>query len=63
VLVVIGGLPATEKSTIARILAEQTKMPYLRVDRIEQAIVAWSSLSHPLGLPAMPWRMSSLGSN
>jgi len=49
VLVVIGGLPATGKSTIARILAEQTKMPYLRVDRIEQAIVAWSSLSHPLG--------------
>ncbi|HEY6686711.1 MAG TPA: AAA family ATPase [Propionibacteriaceae bacterium] len=49
VLVVVGGLPATGKSTIARILAEQTKAPYLRVDRIEQGIVAWSALSHPLG--------------
>jgi predicted kinase len=49
VLVVVGGLPATGKSTIAGILARQTKTPYLRMDRIEQAIVAWSSLSHPLG--------------
>ena len=49
VLVVVGGLPATGKSTIAGILARQTKTPYLRVDRIEQATVAWSSLSHPLG--------------
>ena len=50
VLVVVGGLPATGKSTIAGILARQTKTPYLRIDRIEQAIVAWSSsLSHPLG--------------
>jgi predicted kinase len=49
VLVVLGGLPATGKSTIAEILARQAKTPYLRIDRIEQAIVAWSSLSHPLG--------------
>jgi predicted kinase len=49
VLVVVGGLPATGKSTIARIVAEQTKTPYLRVDRIEQAIVVWSSMTHPLG--------------
>jgi predicted kinase len=49
VLVVMGGLPATGKSTIAKILAKQTKTPYLRVDRIEHAIVAWSALSHPLG--------------
>lgn len=49
VLVVIGGLPATGKSTIAKIVAGKTKTPYLRVDRIEQAIVAWSVLSHPLG--------------
>jgi predicted kinase len=46
---VIGGLPATGKSTIAKIVAEQTRTPYLRVDRIEHAIVAWSELSHPLG--------------
>lgn len=48
-LVVIGGLPATGKSTIATALAGRTATPYLRVDRIEQAIVAWSPLSHPLG--------------
>jgi predicted kinase len=49
VLVVIGGLPATGKSTIATALASRTATPYVRVDRIEQAIVAWSPLSHPLG--------------
>ncbi|HKX14373.1 MAG TPA: AAA family ATPase [Propionibacteriaceae bacterium] len=49
VLVVIGGLPATGKSTIATALATRTATPYVRVDRIEHAIVAWSPLSHPLG--------------
>ncbi len=49
VLTVVGGLPATGKSTIATILAEQTSTPYLRVDRIEQAIVDWSPLTHPVG--------------
>jgi predicted kinase len=49
VLVVVGGLPATGKSTIANLLANQVRSPYLRVDRIEQAIVGWSSLTHPVG--------------
>jgi predicted kinase len=49
VLVVVGGLPATGKSTIAIALARRTATSYLRVDRIEQAIVAWSTLSHPVG--------------
>jgi predicted kinase len=49
VLVVIGGLPATGKSTIATALAGRTATAYVRVDRIEQAIVDWSPLSHPLG--------------
>lgn len=49
VLTVVGGLPATGKSTIAAIVAEQTSTPYLRVDRIEQAIVDWSPLEHPVG--------------
>ena len=49
VLVVIGGLPATGKSTIAAEVARRTATPYVRVDRIEQAIVAWSNLSHPVG--------------
>jgi len=48
VLVVIGGLPATGKSTIAAALAARTVTPYIRVDRIEQAIVAWSVLAHPV---------------
>ena len=48
-LVVIGGLPATGKSTIATEVARTTAIPYVRVDRIEQAIVAWSTLSHPVG--------------
>lgn len=48
-LVVVGGLPGTGKSTVASLLAAQTKTPYLRVDRIEQAIVAWSSLARPVG--------------
>ena len=49
VLVVIGGLPASGKSTIATALANRIKAPYLRVDRIEQAIVDWSALDHPVG--------------
>lgn len=49
VLVVISGLPATGKSTIATLLATRLRAPYLRVDRIEQAVVAWSSLTHPAG--------------
>jgi predicted kinase len=49
VLVVVGGLPATGKSTIATVVARRTKAPYLRVDRIEQTIVVWSALTHPLG--------------
>ncbi len=49
VLVVIGGLPAVGKSTIAALLGSETSTPYLRVDRIEHAIVESSALSHPLG--------------
>jgi len=49
VLVVIGGLPAVGKSTIATLLGAETSTPYLRVDRIEHVIVESSELSHPLG--------------
>lgn len=49
VLVVVGGLPATGKSTVAILLARRMRCPYLRVDRIEQAIVEWSTLTHPVG--------------
>ena len=42
-------MPAAGKSTIAWALAIEAAAPYLRVDRIEQAIVAWSTLAHPVG--------------
>lgn len=38
-LVVIGGLPATGKSTIARVLAQHHKIPYVRIDTIEQSLI------------------------
>ncbi|MES9515490.1 AAA family ATPase [Rhodococcus erythropolis] len=37
-LVVIGGLPATGKSTIARALAQHHRIPFVRIDTIEQAL-------------------------
>jgi predicted kinase len=49
VLVVVSGLPASGKSSLARPLAEYLRTPYIRVDRIEQAIVDWSALKHPVG--------------
>lgn len=48
-LIVVGGLPATGKSTIAGAVARRTGAVYLRVDRIEQAVVDWTSLAHPVG--------------
>lgn len=48
-LIVVGGLPATGKSTIAFAVARRTGAVYLRVDRIEQAVVEWTSLDHPVG--------------
>jgi predicted kinase len=48
-LIVVGGLPATGKSTIAAAVARRTGAVYLRVDRIEQAVVDWTSLAHPVG--------------
>ena len=41
--------PGPGRPTIATALARRTATPYLRVDRIEQTIVAWSELRHPLG--------------
>ena len=47
VLVVIGGLPGSGKSTIATALARETSTPYVRVDRVEQAVVDWTSADAP----------------
>ena len=49
VLVVVGGLPATGKSTVASALARQAGFIFVRVDRIEQAIIDSAGLRQPLG--------------
>ena len=48
-LVVVSGLPGVGKTTVATRLARRPQTPYVRVDLVEQTIVDWSSLSHPLG--------------
>ncbi|MFC8427104.1 AAA family ATPase [Streptomyces sp. NPDC057253] len=48
-LIVIGGLPATGKTTLARLLAARTRGVHLRVDTIEQAIVRSGLARHPVG--------------
>ena len=48
-LVVIGGLPATGKTTLARLLAAQTGAVHVRVDTIEQALVRSGLARHPVG--------------
>jgi len=48
-LVVLGGLPATGKTTLARLLAAETGAVHLRVDTIEQALVRSGLARHPVG--------------
>lgn len=48
-LVVIGGLPGTGKTTIARKLAARWSATYLRVDEIEQAIRLAGVLAGDIG--------------
>lgn len=48
-LVTVGGLPATGKTTICREAASQFGAVHLRVDTIEQAVVDSTELSHPVG--------------
>ena len=43
-LIVFGGLPGTGKTTLARELAQRLKFMYLRIDTVEQAIIASSLL-------------------
>lgn len=48
-LIVIGGLPGTGKTTLARLLAASLGAVHLRIDTIEQAIVRSGLARHPVG--------------
>ena len=48
-LIVFGGLPGTGKTTLARLVAEQERATYLRIDTIEQAIRASGMLASDVG--------------
>ncbi|NGO07805.1 AAA family ATPase [Streptomyces sp. HC44] len=48
-LIVIGGLPGTGKTTLVRLLAAQLGAVHLRIDTIEQAIVRSGLARHPVG--------------
>jgi predicted kinase len=48
-LIVVGGLPAAGKTTVATEPACRTGFAHLRVDTIEQAIVRTTPLTHPVG--------------
>jgi len=49
VLIVFGGLPGTGKSTLARLIAQERRATYLRIDTIEQAIRASGMLAGDVG--------------
>ncbi|SEG99460.1 Predicted kinase [Nonomuraea solani] len=48
-LIVLGGLPATGKTTLARLLAKRLGAIHVRIDTIEQAIVRSGLARQPLG--------------
>jgi predicted kinase len=48
-LIVVCGLPATGKTTVASALAQERGAAFVRIDTIEHAIVEWSPLEQPLG--------------
>jgi len=50
VLVVVSGLPAAGKSSLCALAARITRTPWLRVDRIEDAVVRSTVLGHPVGV-------------
>ena len=49
VLVVLGGLPGTGKSAVAKAYVRATGASYLRIDTIEQTLVSRTSAEQPVG--------------
>jgi predicted kinase len=49
-LIILGGLPGSGKSTIAKLLAAELRAAYVRVDTIEQALVASGEASPPINV-------------
>jgi predicted kinase len=47
-LIILGGLPGTGKTTIARELARQLGAVHVRIDSIEEAILGSGALSSPI---------------
>ncbi len=47
-LIILGGLPGSGKSTIAKALAAHLRAAYVRVDTIEQALLASGELTPPV---------------
>lgn len=48
-LIVLGGLPGTGKTTIAREIVTRSRAVYLRIDTIEQALVSAKVLAGEVG--------------
>jgi predicted kinase len=58
-LIILGGLPATGKTTIARELARQLGAAHVRIDSIEQAIWDSGRSAHQSTTPAIVWATQS----
>src|SRR5690242_5756949 len=48
-LIIVGGLPGTGKTTVSRRFARDVGAVHLRIDTIEQAIVRAGVAQHPVG--------------
>jgi predicted kinase len=48
-MIIMAGLPATGKTTLAGLLAKQIHAAHVRIDTVEQAVVTATSLVQPLG--------------